>query len=149
MAGRALLGVLQLPDTQRRCVLLLVHEKVMQGGTCKTPEQRAVRRIAPKYLELIVVLLPIARTFCGQLLQRYLVQMSHLDPAHDWPRPIKTNMTIAVVLEELVILGDTRSRHELLVFAQANPARLPLAMGLFFFRPAPLWLSPGRRTLSC
>ena len=117
-------------DTQRRCVLFLVHEKVIQGGTCKTPEQRAVRRIAPKHLELIVVSLPIARTFCGQLLNQYLAQMSYLDPAHDWPRPIEANMTIAVVLEELAFLGDTRSRHELLVFAQANQARLPLAMGL-------------------
>ena len=39
-------------------------------------------------------------------------------------------MTIPVLLEDLVFLGDTRSRYELLVFAQANPARLPLAMGL-------------------
>ena len=30
----------------------------------------------------------------------------------------------------LVFLGDTRSRHELLVFAQASQARLPLAMSL-------------------
>ena len=33
-------------------------------------------------------------------------------------------------IEDLVFLGDTCSRYELLVFAQANPARLPLAMGL-------------------
>ena len=39
-------------------------------------------------------------------------------------------MTIPIVLEDLVFLGDTRSRYELLVFAQANQARLPLAMGL-------------------
>ena len=39
-------------------------------------------------------------------------------------------MTIPILLEDLVFLGDTRSRHELLVFAQANQARLPLAMGL-------------------
>ena len=32
--------------------------------------------------------------------------------------------------EELAFLGDTRSRHELLVFAQANQSRLPLAMGI-------------------
>ena len=36
MAGRALLGVLQLPDTQQRCVILLVHEKVMPSGTART-----------------------------------------------------------------------------------------------------------------
>ena len=56
--------------------------------------------------------------------------MSYFNPAHDWPRPIEANMTIAIVLEELAFLGDTRSRHELLVFAQANQARLPLTMGL-------------------
>ena len=37
MAGRALLGVLQLPDTQQRCIILLVHEKVMHSGTSKKP----------------------------------------------------------------------------------------------------------------
>ena len=39
-------------------------------------------------------------------------------------------MTMAVVLEELAFLGDVRSRHELLVFAQANQSRLPLTMGI-------------------
>ena len=33
-------------------------------------------------------------------------------------------------MEEMAFLGDTRSRCELLVFAQANPARLPLTMGI-------------------
>ena len=56
--------------------------------------------------------------------------MAYLDPLQDWPKPIEQNMTIPVLLEDLVFLGDTRSRYELLVFAQANPARLPLAMGL-------------------
>ena len=130
MACRALLSVLQLPDAQRRCVIFLVQEKVMQGGTSKTPAQRAIKRIAPKYLELIVVSLPVARTFCGKLLNQYLANMSYFNPADDWPRPIEANMTIAIVLEEMAFLGDTRSRHELLVFAQANQARLPLTMGL-------------------
>ena len=35
MAGRALLGVFYLPDAQCRCVLLLVQEKVLQGGTTR------------------------------------------------------------------------------------------------------------------
>ena len=35
-----------------------------------------------------------------------------------------------IVLEQLAFLGDTRSRRELLVFAQANPSRLPLTMGI-------------------
>ena len=130
MAGRALLGVFHLPDAQCRCALLLVQEKVLQGGTSKTPAQRAFKRISPKYLDLCVVSLPIAQSFCGALLQRYLTKMAYLDPLQDWPKPIEQNMTIPVVLEDLVFLGDTRSRYELLVFAQANPARLPLAMGL-------------------
>ena len=130
MAGRALLGVLQLPDTQQRCVILLVHEKVMPSGTSKNPAQRALKRIAPKLLELVIVSLPIARTFCGRLLDQYLKTMSYFDPAQDWPKPIEDHVSMAVVWEELAFLGDTRSRHELLVFAQANQSRLPLAMGI-------------------
>ena len=64
MAGRALLGVLQLPDTQHRCVILLVHEKVMSSGTSKNSAQRAIKRIAPKLLEVVIVSLPI----CSDLL---------------------------------------------------------------------------------
>ena len=57
--------------------------------------------------------------------------MSWLDePGTDWPKPIELNATLPIVLEQLAFLGDTRSRRELLVFAQANPARLPLAMGM-------------------
>jgi len=37
-------------------------------------------------------------------------------------------MIMAVVLEELAFLVDTGSRHELLVFAQANQSPLPLTM---------------------
>ena len=44
--------------------------------------------------------------------------------------PKGTKRSMAVVWEELAFLGDTRSRHELLVFAQANQSRLPLAMGI-------------------
>ena len=50
MAGRALLAVIHLSEAECKCVLLIVHEKVLQGGTSKTPEQRAFRRISPKYL---------------------------------------------------------------------------------------------------
>ena len=130
MAGRALLVVLQLPDTQKRCAIFLVHEKVMHSGTSKNPAQRAIKRIAPKLLELVVVSLPIARTFCGRLLDQDLKSMNYFVPAQDWPKPIEANMSMAVVLEELAFLGDTRSRHELLVFAQANQSRLPLTMGI-------------------
>ena len=56
--------------------------------------------------------------------------MSYFDPAQDWLKPIEDHPSMAVVSEELAFLGDTRSRHELLVFAQANQSRLPLAMGI-------------------
>ena len=56
--------------------------------------------------------------------------MSYFDPAQDWLKPIEDHVSMAVVWEELAFLGDTRSRHELLVFAQANQSRLPLAMGI-------------------
>ena len=79
---------------------------------------------------MVVVSLPVARTFCGRLLDQYLTTMGYFDPAQDWPKPIEANMAMAVVLEELAFLGDTRSRHELLVFAQANQSRLPLTMGI-------------------
>ena len=130
MAGRALLGIFQLPDNQQRCVIALVHEKVMSSGTSKNPVQRALKRIAPKMLELVIVSLPIARTFCGRLLDLHLRKMSYFDPAQDWLKPIEDHPSMAVVWEELAFLGDTRSRHELLVFAQANQSRLPLAMGI-------------------
>ena len=55
---------------------------------------------------------------------------SDFDPGTDWPKPIELNATFPIVLEQLAFLGDTRSRRELLVFAQANPSRLPLTMGI-------------------
>ena len=102
----------------------------MSSGTSKNPVQRALKRIAPKLLELVIVSLPIARTFCGRLLDQALKTMSYFDPAQDWLKPIEDHPSMAVVWEELAFLGDTRSRHELLVFAQANQSRLPLAMGI-------------------
>ena len=39
-------------------------------------------------------------------------------------------MQTSVLMQDMAFLGDTRSRCELLVFAQANPARLPLTMGI-------------------
>ena len=53
----------------------------MSSGTSKNPAQRAIKRIAPKLLELVIVSLPIARTFCGRLLDQYLKTMSYFDPA--------------------------------------------------------------------
>ena len=129
MAGRALLGSLQLPDGQRRCAIFLVHEKVMHG-TSKAADHRAYWRIAPKSLELVVVSQPVAQAFCGRLLVQQLETARYFDPSNDWPQPIEFNPTLPVLLEQLAFLGDTRSRRELLVFAQANPSRLPLTMGI-------------------
>lgn len=64
------------------------------------------------------------------LQDQQLKTMSYFDPARDWPQPIGLNTAMPIVLEELAFLGDTRSRHELLVFAQANQSRLPLTMGI-------------------
>ena len=129
MAGGALLGSLQLPDGQRRCAIFLVQEKVMQG-TSRAADYRAFRRIAPKLLELVIVFKPVAPAFCGRLLLQQPTDVAYFDPANDWPQPIELNATFPIVLEQLAFLGDTRSRCELLVFAQANPARLPLTMGI-------------------
>ena len=129
MAGRALFGCLQLPDGQRRCAIFLVHEKVTQGAS-RAADYRAYRRIAPKLLELVVVSKPVAFAFCGRLLLQQPAEVEYFDPASDWPQPIELHATFPIVLEELAFLGDTRSRCELLVFAQANPARLPLTMGI-------------------
>ena len=57
-------------------------------------------------------------------------EVEYFDPARDWPKPIAFHASFSVVMEEMAFLGDTRSRCELLVFAQANPARLPLTMGI-------------------
>ena len=129
MAGRALFGRLQLPDGQRRCAIFLVQEKVMQG-TSRAADYRAYRRIAPKSLELVVVSKPVAFAFCGRLLLQQPAGVDYFDPAQDWLQPIELHATFSIVLEELAFLGDTRSRCELLVFAQANPARLPLTTGI-------------------
>ena len=52
------------------------------------------------------------------------------DPGTDWAKPIEQNATFPITLEQLAFLDDTHSRRELLVFAQANPSRLPLTMGI-------------------
>ena len=129
MAGRALFGCLQMPDGQRRCAIFLVHEIVTQGSS-KSAEYRAYRRIAPKSLELVIISQPVAQTFCGRLLLQHLPTAAYFDPGTDWPQPIELHATLPIVLEQLAFLGNTRCRRELLVLAQANPARLPLAMGI-------------------
>ena len=111
------------------CAIFLVHEKVMQGAS-RAADYRACRRIAPKLLELVVVSKPVAFAFCGRLLRQQPAEVEYFNPASDWPQPIELHATFPIVLEELAFLGDTRSRCELLVFAQANLARLPLTMGI-------------------
>ena len=143
MAGRALFGCLQLPDGQRRCAIFLVHEKVTQGAS-KSADYRAYRHIAPKSLELVVVSQPVAEAFCGRLLLQHLQHATYFDPGTDWPKPIELNATFPIVLEQLAFLGDTRSRRELLVFAQANPSRLPLTMGIL--QPVFFCQANGQRT---
>jgi len=107
----------------------------------------------PKSLELVVVSKPVAFAFCGRLLVQQPAEVDYFDPARDWPQSIVFHANFSIMLEEMAFLGDTQSRCELLVFAQANPARLPLTMGIlqpnipvrrFFFLPTPSWLPPGR-----
>ena len=79
MAGRALLGCLQLPTGQSRHAIFLVLDKTMQGSN-KSAAHRAYRRIAPRSFE--VVLLPqfVACTFCGRLMgsmQNTLTVLTH------------------------------------------------------------------------
>ena len=129
MAGRALFGRFQLHDGPRRCAIFLVQEKVMQG-TSRSADYRAYRRIAPKSLELVLVSRPVAFAFCGRLLVQQPAEVEYFDPVRDWPQPIVFHANFSVLMEEMAFLGDTRSRCELLVFAQTNPARLPLTMGI-------------------
>ena len=131
MAGRALFGRFQLPDGLRRCAIFLVQEKVMQGTiTSRSADSRAYRRIAPKSLELVVVSRAVTFAFCRRLLAQQPAEVEYFDPTRDWPQPIVFHANFSVLMEEMAFLGDTRSRCELLVFAQANSARLPLTMGI-------------------
>ena len=97
----------------------IVQEKVMQG-TSKAATYRAFRQIAPKSLKLIIVF----RSCCHGIL-RTAAACSRpyvLRPHKDWPQPIEHNLLTQLLVEQLFFLGDTRSRYELQVFAQANDA---------------------------
>ena len=109
--------------------IFLVQEKVMQG-TSRSADSRAYCRIAPKSLELVLVSRSVALAFCGRLRVQQPAEVEYFDPERDWPKLIVFHASFSVVMEEMAFLGDTRSRCELLVFAQANPARLPLTMGI-------------------
>jgi len=91
---------------------------------------KSLQAIAPKSIEVILLPHFVARTFCGRLIEKHAQDTEYFDPGRDWPHPIEGHGNIPLVLQQLSFLGDTRSRRELLVFAQANPSRLPLAMGI-------------------
>lgn len=104
------------------------------GQTDARPQQisglyRAFRRIAPKSVELVLLPKYVAHAFCGRLLEMHQRHVAYFDPHKDWSQPIAMNAIISICLQKLAFLRDTRSRRELLVFAEANPPRLPLAMG--------------------
>ena len=72
----------------------------------------------------------IARAFCGNLVEKHMTQSNYFEPSMHWPKPILANPELNITLTRLQYLGNTKSRREMNVFAAANPARLPLAMGL-------------------
>ena len=128
MAGRALFALFTVEQKGQRCAIFLLMGKHMQGNN-KSAAARAYRRISPKELELLLPF-SMASAFCDRLLNYHLRSATYFDPKHDWPQPIATQDSLTIALHQLALLGDTRSRRELLVFAEANPARLPLAMGI-------------------
>ena len=129
MAGRALLGCLQLPTSHDRHAIFLVINKTMQGSN-KNAAYRAYRRIAPKSIEVTFLPHFLARTFCGHLIEKYAQETEYFDPGRNWPHPTEEHVNIQLDLQQLSFVGNTRNRRELSVFAQTNPSRLPLAMGI-------------------
>ena len=79
MAGRALLGCLQLPTGQDRRAIFLVLDKTMQGSN-KNVAHRAYRRIAPRSFEVILLPRFVARTFCGRLIEQYAQDTDYFNP---------------------------------------------------------------------
>ena len=90
MAGRALLGCMQLPNGQHRYAIFLVLDKTMQGNH-KSAAYRAFRRIAPKSIELVLLPHYVARAFCGRLIEQHQQHATYFDPSRDWPQPIVMN----------------------------------------------------------
>jgi len=73
--------------------VFLVQEKFMQGAS-KSAEYRAYRRIAPKWMELIVISGPVAKEFCGRLLQQHATGVEYFDSSNDWPQPIEFHISL-------------------------------------------------------
>ena len=82
-------------------------------------------------MELVLLPYSVACAFYDHLLTDHLRTTTYFEPEADWPQPIVSQNNLLISLQQLYLLGDTRSRRELLVFAEANAARLPLAMGIF------------------
>ena len=123
MAGRGRLGLFNLRDGGAWCAIFVMLDKHMQGNN-RSAATRAQRRIAPKAVELVLLPQCVATAFCGR--QK---EAEYFNPHQDWPHSIAMNAN-SICLQKLAFLGATRSRRELLVFAEANPSRLPLAMGI-------------------
>lgn len=96
-------------------------------------------------MELIVISGAVAKEFCGRLLQQHAKGIEYFDPGRDWLQPIEFHIAFSIVLEQLFFLGDTRSRYELQVFAQANSARLLLTMGILQPGIPDAWEMNGKR----
>ena len=129
MAGRALLGLFNLPDGSARCAIFIMLDKHMHGNN-RSAASSAYRRIAPKSVELVLLPQYVALAFCVRLLEMHQKKAEYFNPHQDWPQPIAMNANFSIFLQKLAFLGDTRSRRELVVFAEPNPSRLPLVMGI-------------------
>jgi hypothetical protein len=108
-------------------------------------------------MKLVLLLYSVACAFYDHLLTDHLRTTTYFEPEANWPQPIESQNNLLISLQQLYLLGDTR-RCELLVFAEANPARLPTEMCLLIpldgpGRPAccPHWtVEPLRcRSLRC
>ena len=107
-------------------------DKHMTGKT-ETAGARAYKRIAPKSIEVALLPFQIAKAFCGKMwtpVSSTYPNCCYFDMSTDWPCPVANNRTIPIQLEKLYLLGDTKNRQGLQVFATANPARYPLALGI-------------------
>ena len=129
MAGRALLGVFQLANGGQRCALFVLLDKHICRAATKRP-RLGLTGALPQRLWNWLRCLSVASTFCDRLLALHRGTSTYFDPAQDWPQPITSNPRMEVFMQRLYFLGNTRSRRELIVFAETNPFRLPLAMGI-------------------
>ena len=86
MAGRSLLGLFQLANGGQRCALFVLLDKHICRAATKRPRARAYRCVAPKTMELALLPLTVASTFCDRLLALHRGTSTYFDPAQDWPQ---------------------------------------------------------------